>query len=242
MGHAMNDILVFASHGLPDDGQARRLRADVPPAEWQWISRLRRPEDRWRSLTGRALARRLLAERLGLAPAAVPLVKGANDKPVLAAVGNDPAAGPIAHWHFNIAHSGAEVLVAIGPNPLGVDVEQCPSTVDERLRQYVVGRQAGEAGSSPQDFCAEWVCREAILKACGLGLALEPGRLQLAAADDAGWRAAGGAPAVEGWRVRLLWQSPDHCAALCLSAADQTAWQLRRMNLDQWLESPSPCG
>ncbi len=239
----MNETLVIASHGLPDAGEAKRLQAELPAAEWQWISRLRRPEDRLRSLTGRALARRLLAERLGLAPAAVPLADGPAGKPMLAAAGEtrDASADDAATWCFNIAHSGTEVLVAVGPRPLGVDVEMCPDAVDEGLLRHVLGDAVRQTAHSPQSFCAEWVCREAILKACGLGLALDPADLCLAPADADGWRAASGAPPVEGLQVRLLWQSPIHCAALCLPADPPGAWRLRRARLSQWLESPGPC-
>ncbi|MER1967922.1 hypothetical protein [Castellaniella sp. GW247-6E4] len=228
----MIETLVIASHGLPDAGQARRLRHDLPPEEWQWIARLHQPADRLRSLAGRALARRLLATRLGLAPAEVRLVAGPHGKPALA---HSPP-----QWHFNIAHSGSQVLVALGPHPLGVDVETCPDTVDEALLLRVTGEPAGTAGAlvAPRAFCVEWVCREAVLKTCGLGLALEPGRLRLATAVG-GWRRVGGAPQAEGLHVRVLWQSPLHCAALCLpAAAAPPAWRLLRLNLDDWLESP----
>jgi len=240
----MAETLVIASHGLPDAGQAQRLRLDLPAGEWQWITRLRQPDDRLRSLAGRALARRLLAGRLGLAPAEVPLAAGPNGKPGLARSPEipprspgDDGGPPGSEWHFNIAHSGSMVLVAIGPQPLGVDVETCPAAVDAALLRLVTGEDANEALRDPQAFCAEWACREAVLKACGLGLAAEPARLRLAA-DDGGWRRASGVPEAEGLRVRMLWQSPEHCAALCLAPNSRDAWKLLRLDLADWLEDP----
>ncbi len=223
------------SQGLPDDAGAARLRRDLPEDEWRWITRLRRPDDRLRSLVGRALTRRLLGRRLGLAPAAVPLGAGPRGKPVLL--------GPA--WHFNIAHSGDLVLVGIGPGPLGVDVEHCLDRADPDLWRLVTGGPPpapapGRSGTAPDPhaLCAQWVRREAALKACGLGLTAEPGALRLADADEAGWAPVSGLPGTLGLWVRLLWTDPDHCAALCLPGAAPPAWALQRQPLPDWLDAP----
>ncbi|MHA3904196.1 4'-phosphopantetheinyl transferase family protein [Castellaniella sp. WN] len=222
------------SRGLPDEAGAARLRRDLPEAERRWIDRLRRPDDRLRSLIGRALARRLLGRRLDLAPENVPLRAGPRGKPMLA--GGDPGEPPSpgggapapgtthSAWHFNIAHSGDLVLVGVGPGPLGVDVEHCPDHVDADLWRLATGHPLPAPGGpgiapDPQAFCAQWVRREAILKTCGLGLAAGPGALRLAVAEATGWEPVSGRPEVEGLWVRLLWAFPDHCAALCLRGA-----------------------
>ncbi|HET8703603.1 hypothetical protein [Castellaniella sp.] len=201
------------SRGLPDEAGAARLRRDLPEAEWRWIGRLRRTDDRLRSLVGRALVRRLLGQRLGVPPDTVALRAGAYGKPALA--GGEPA------WHFNIAHSRDLVLVGVGPEPLGVDVEHCPGRVDADLWRLVTGRPLpgtppDETAADAQAFCAEWVRREAALKACGLGLATGPGALRLQPAAAAGWEAVSGLAEAEGLRVRLLRDSQDFCAAFCL--------------------------
>ncbi|WP_298014590.1 4'-phosphopantetheinyl transferase superfamily protein [uncultured Castellaniella sp.] len=233
---------IIALRGLPDEEQARRLRRDLPEAEWQWIARLRQPQDRLRSLLGRALARRLLAPRLDLAPARIPLTTGPHGKPLLAA---------LSGWHFSIAHSGDQVLAAVGPQALGVDVERCPERVDEALFRFATGREpgrtdpsrdgprdetAGTTVSDAQAFCAEWVRREAVLKACGLGLTIEPGTLRLRACGQ-GWHRVDGPPEVRGLHVRLLGSSPGYRAALCLPAP-RDDWQLTRLGLDAWLSDP----
>jgi 4'-phosphopantetheinyl transferase len=220
--------LVVASGGLPDARQASRLRRDLPAAEWQWITRLKQPEDRLRSLTGRSLARRLLARRLGGEPAGVRLTAGPRGKPALA--------DTHAAWQFNIAHSGDQVLVAIGPVPVGVDVECCPETVDAALWESVTGKPSHHA--SAQAFCAEWVRREAVLKACGTGLGQSPARLCLSDDGD-GWQRADGLPHAGTPRVRLLWESPAHCAALCLPAAAH-AWRLARLAPADWIDELPP--
>jgi|GEM_PF-1150429 len=235
---------LILSRGLPDEAGAARLRRDLPEAEWRWIARLRRPDDRLRSLVGRALARRLLGRRLGLAPDAILLGAGPGGKPMLAC--GDPGApsGPRPAWHFNIAHSGDLVLVGVGPGTLGVDVEHCPERVDADLWRQVTGLPlpapapgGSEAAPDPRAFCAQWVRREAVLKACGLGLAAEPGTLRLTDAVDGDWTPVSGRPEVEGLWVRLLWTSPAHCAALCLqgTAPPPDDWPLKTLALSDWI-------
>ncbi|MDY0309092.1 MAG: 4'-phosphopantetheinyl transferase superfamily protein [Castellaniella sp.] len=229
---------LILSQGLPDETGARRLRQDLPQAEWRWISRLRRPDDRLRSLVGRALIRRLLGQRLGLASAAIPLTTGPHGKPRLAVT-----PGPHSAWHFNIAHSGDLVLVGIGPGPLGVDVEHCPDCVDAGLWQQITGQppatqEASAPAPDPRTFCAQWVLREAVLKACGLGLSADPGSLRLTDADATGMMRVSGGPAIEGLQVCLLWSDPAHCAALCLpgTAPRPDAWSLEKWVVSDWID------
>ncbi|GAA0236622.1 hypothetical protein GCM10009125_26920 [Castellaniella daejeonensis] len=245
--NAATPYRLILSRGLPDDDGAARLRRDLPEAEWRWIARLRRPDDRLRSLVGRALARRLLGRRLDLAPEDVSLSAGPRGKPMLAGGRPGEPAGPDAGaraWHFNIAHSGDLVLVGVGPGPLGVDVEHCPERVDADLWRQVTGLPlpapapgGSEAAPDPRAFCAQWVRREAVLKACGLGLAAEPGTLRLTGAGDEGWTPVSGRPEVEGLWVRLLWASPAHCAALCLpeTAPRPEDWPLKTLALSDWI-------
>lgn len=238
---------IVALSGLPDEVQARRLRRDLPEAEWRWITRLRQPRDRLRSLLGRALARRLLAPHLDLMPDRVPLAAGPHGQPRLAV---PPGSAPA--WHVSIAHSGDQVLAAIGPQALGVDVEICPAEVDDALFRYATGRAQAPSGagegrradggehSSARDaqvFCAEWVCREAALKACGQGLLIDPARLRLHDRGQ-GWHRVDGPPGVQGLHVRLLWTSSAHCAALCLPTP-RDDWRLTRTDLDDWLDGPA---
>ena len=234
---------LILSRGLPDAAGVLRLRRDLPEAEWRWITRLRRHEDRLRSLVGRALVRRLLGRCLGLAPDAIPLAAEPRGKPVLAAGDPDTPSGSRHIGHFNIAHSGCPVLVGVGPGPLGVDVEHCPERVDADLWRQVTGLplpapRGSVAAPDPRMFCAQWVRREAVLKACGLGLAAEPGALRLADTADGEWTTVSGRPEVEGLWVRLLRSSPTHCAALCLraTASPPDDWPLKTLTLSDWLD------
>ncbi|MFT0531982.1 4'-phosphopantetheinyl transferase family protein [Castellaniella hirudinis] len=225
----MNPPFVLALDGLPDTALAQRLRQALPAAEWQWVQRLRRPDDRLRSLCGRAALRLLLAPRLGMPPTEIPLSAGPWGKPLLAAAPHVPPG-----WHFNIAHSAGQVLVAIGRQPLGVDVEACPTRVDPALYQLTTGESGGPANlpPDPQVFCREWVCREAILKAHGTGLARPMDTLRLHPGPG-GWQRVSGLPRANRLHVRLLWQSDAHCAALCLPVTE-TAWRLEHYTMSSW--------
>ncbi|WP_323011928.1 hypothetical protein [Castellaniella sp.] len=224
----MEPCFVLALSGLPDAALAARLCRVLPAAEWQWIQRLHRPEDRLRSLCGRAALRILLAPRLGLPTTSIPLCTGPWGKPMLAS----PAGTP-PDWHFNIAHSADQVLLAIGRQALGVDVEACPKQPDHALYRLVTGHapQSTEQAQNPLDFCRQWVCREAILKACGMGLNAPMGALRLHPSESGWWRVSG-LPAAEGLLVRQLWQSTAHCAALCLP--DTASWQLQQHDGTSW--------
>lgn len=221
----MNATLVVASHGLPDPAQARCLAQDLPAVEQQRLARLRQPEDRLRSLTARALLRRLLAQRLGTTAAQVPLSANSWGKPLLA--------GPAPAWHFNAAHGGERVLVALGPQPVGVDVEDCAAEADAALWEMATGTR--REGASPQAFCADWVQREAVLKACGCGLSQPPDSVRLLAGRD-GWRRVSDPARAAGLQVRLLWQSPEHCAALCLPD-DAPGWRLTHTTPAAWMDA-----
>lgn len=223
----MDTPLILALCGLPDASLTAQLRCVLPATEWQWIQRLQRPEDRLRSLCGRAALRILLAPRLGIPATDISLDTGPWGKPILASRDGTPP-----DWHFNIAHSKDQILVAIGRLALGVDVETCPKHVDHDLYRLVTG-QAPDPAQPPDalDFCRQWVCREAILKACGMGLSAPMDTLRLHP-GPAGWWRVSGLAAANGLSVRLLWQSTAHCAALCLS--DTSAWQVKRQRGADW--------
>ena len=236
--HTDTPYQLILSQGLPDAAAAARLRQDLPAAEWHWITRLRQPDDRLRSLTARALVRRLLGRRLGLSPAAIRLGTDPLGKPML--IDGPTARAPA--WQFNMAHSRDLVLVGIGPGSLGVDVEHRPAAVDNGLWQQVTGHRmptalAGRTDAAAQAFCAQWVRREAVLKACGLGLRIEPGTLHLADGDPMDWTCVTGLAAADALQVRLLWDSPAHCAALCLprTAARPGSWSLHTVELAAWI-------
>ncbi len=80
-------------------------------------ARLHHDDDRRRFVCARAALRRLVGETLGLEPAAVAFTTVGRGRPVLG--------GPAAHsgLHVSASHAGEHVVVALGTQPIGVDVE-----------------------------------------------------------------------------------------------------------------------
>lgn len=152
------------------------LAALLPAADRERAGRLRRAADRERTIAAWALARVLLGELLGEAPAAVAIERrcvrcGSSDhgKPVLA----DACAG----IHFSLAHSGPHVVVAVSrAAAVGVDVERVKPQMDYRplVRHTLTAGEAvafDAAGARPLDFLRTWVRKEAVTKAVGTGVA-----------------------------------------------------------------------
>lgn len=139
-------------------------------AERARMQRFVHDADARRFLVGRGHLRRVLGAQLGVAPAAVELVQGPHGK---LAVTPDLA--------FNVSHSGAVVLIAVGRGAdLGVDVEQIVApghATAARLDIVFSPREIAAHGALPAalrlaSFFHVWTSKEAILKAAGTGLAL----------------------------------------------------------------------
>jgi 4'-phosphopantetheinyl transferase len=150
------------------------LLDDVERARYD---RLRRPADRDRFLTAHALARLVLGRTLGRHPAALRLVaecrhcSGPHGKPML--VGRE--------LELSLTHAGARVGVAVATVPVGIDVEDLTVTrVDPALAAQVLAPAdlapwtalppAGQATA----LLRVWTQGEAVVKALGVGLDVDP--------------------------------------------------------------------
>jgi 4'-phosphopantetheinyl transferase len=170
-------------------------------------------EARARFVTARVLLRVLLAQLVGMPPSSLTITTrcprcGSTDqgRPELAAAGADVA--------FSLAHAGDRVAVALtAGRGVGVDVEQVlggeppPAAVaDACLAAAERGLYAALPGAARGRALATWWTRkEAVLKATGDGLAVEPSRVLVSAPDRPaallGWDAVAGPRA--GSAVRL---------------------------------------
>ncbi|MCP9800211.1 4'-phosphopantetheinyl transferase superfamily protein [Synechococcus sp. RedBA-s] len=141
--------------------------------EQQRLQRWRLPADQDRFLLGRGLLRLRLGQALGLDPTRLCFRLGPQGKPAL--VGLERQDTP----QFNLAHSGALVLLALHPErPVGVDVEQHRPGLNWQpiARRHLPSGtlEALEALPAEQQldgFLQHWCRLEAGLKATGLGLA-----------------------------------------------------------------------
>ena len=123
-----------------------------------------------RYVVTRALVRVVLADRLGVPPAALAISTTGRGKPVLTA--------PL---HFNVSHSGDLILLAVSADhAVGVDVERrreverVQALVDRWLtpaeREQVL-RIAASGLTVSEAFLRVWSLKEARLKALGVGIA-----------------------------------------------------------------------
>jgi 4'-phosphopantetheinyl transferase len=191
------------------------LAMGLTPDERQWAGKLAPGGPRERFIAGRGSLRRILGEQLGKAPAEVPLRTGPGGKPEL----DVPGAPAI---HFSLSHSGAVVLIATAPHPIGVDLEgprQLRHALEVAARSFARSElelvQRCPSGARPRRFLEIWTAKEAVLKASGAGL---PGLedVEVTPGPDGALAEADGAGAH--WAVRVFEPAPGYVGAAASSA------------------------
>lgn len=153
----------------PLDPEAHpRLVALLDGHERTRMDAFRRPVDRHRYLAAHALTRLVLAAHLGTAPSRIAMDRTCrcgeqHGKPRLAASPESPG--------FSLTHSGELVGVALGPDAVGLDVEQQRPLAVAGLADHVLSE--AERAAPPPDaatFLVTWTRKESLLKATGDGL------------------------------------------------------------------------
>jgi len=136
-----------------------------------------------RRVVARAVLRRLLGARLGLAPRCVPLTRQPWGKPVLAQTCAPPllrdrdAGHRSPAVHFSLSYTGDAALLALAQHPVGVDIEGViPDDMAQVARHvYTEEECARLRGAQPdQAFLDVWAAKEAVLKFLGTGFRIEP--------------------------------------------------------------------
>jgi len=158
--------------------------------------------------------RRLLASYLDCAESELRLERTERGKPRLTG----------AELQFNLSHTGSALLIGISRNtPLGVDIETSgrrTRPVLELARRWFAPSEAAALAALPKGrrqaaFLRLWTCKEAVLKAAGIGIGhgLHRAEFALSAAGEVtGLRAHGLQP--ETWNVQPLAPDDAHVAAL----------------------------
>jgi len=162
-------VWIVALDEMPSDEAAS---ADLTPDEIARADRLRFEADRHRFVASRLALRRILGGCLKTAPRAIVLVASPFVKPAL-----DPSVHG-TDIRFNVAHSGALALVAVGRAvEVGIDVERhrpMPE-LDALVSRFFSPRERAALAAVPASrraaaFFECWTLKEAYLKACGDGL------------------------------------------------------------------------
>ena len=151
-------------------------------------SRYRRSEDQLRGCLSNFLLRQAAAELLGSPPDDVQIVRicptchqvGDHGQPFAV------TAGKIARSiHLSATHGGSWVVVASSRDPVGVDVEPLSRVLEPTLDSlFLSPAEREKLRRSPIESHAiqrltTWVRKEAVLKATGYGLAVDPSSLTL---------------------------------------------------------------
>ncbi len=211
--------VVEAMRGLLDDDERRR--AD------RFVSAV----DRRRFAVGRGLLRTILGRYLDRPPETLRFVANAHGKPDL-----DPASGVDPALRFNLAHSGALILIGLARGrDLGVDIEKVrPDFGGEALaaRFFAPGEVAAlralPADAKTLAFFQGWTRKEAYIKAKGKGLAIPLDEFEVAI--DPGRPAALLSTHPDPldaarWSLVELATEAGYVAAACVEGAH---WTLRR--------------
>jgi 4'-phosphopantetheinyl transferase len=143
------------------------------------VGRLKRPQDRERSLEAHCAIRRLLAFQLGVDPRCLEFDATAAGKPFLAR--------PARNLEFNLSHSGRHGLIAVAlDRSVGVDIEVRRPISDPLgvAFQIATPREAKllkqlPTGQVHSAFFDLWTRKEAVLKALGRGFSIDPRELEV---------------------------------------------------------------
>lgn len=166
----MTDCTVWWANPLDTDERLRRL---LSPAESRRYDAFRRPADQRRFLTGRALAKTVLAARLDVPISEIEFDAGCPD----CAKQHGPPRLPGSGTELSISHSGDRVGLAVTAGaPVGLDVESRTRRAEESLLSYALNEtELAELDGLDEDeraaqFFIHWTRKEAIMKATGRGL------------------------------------------------------------------------
>lgn len=150
-----------------DDSEIDRLRATLAPEELRRAERFRVAAAGRRFIGARAALRMILGRATGAEPENLRILFSEHGKPHL------PDGGPF----FNASDSGDYVVVALTTAKVGVDIELVRTVRrhDRLARRVCTDRELEMLARAPEEerdalLLRLWTCKEAALKAVGIGL------------------------------------------------------------------------
>lgn len=135
-------------------------------------NRFRFVDDKRRFVVSRGVLRHLLGGQLAQAAEAIQFGYGDYGKPF-----TGQTCETNCRFHFNLSHSGELALCALSYRHVGVDIEQVKpiKRLESMMERCLSARELAEvraemSGDRARSFLQRWTCKEAYLKAIGLGL------------------------------------------------------------------------
>jgi 4'-phosphopantetheinyl transferase len=168
----MTQVLVARA---PDRPEALGRALDVlTDEERERVGRFRRAADAASFAGGRALVRLALAQLVGATPRE--LVFDTWCEIHASPHGKPRLVEPAADLDFSLSRAGPRLLLAVSAAAVGVDVERRDRDVEAGVARiaFADDERAELEDASPDAFLACWTCKEAVLKALGHGLAVDP--------------------------------------------------------------------
>lgn len=166
------EIVIFPLDS--DDQKRRALFGLLTDDEAQRAARYRFDKHRNRFITGRGSIREILADRGNCSPRAIVFALNDYGKPSL----DQPE--PMRHMQFNASSSEATGAIAISNGiPLGLDIERIKPdgcrdydaiVKNEFARDEYLWYRRHAGSERVRIFFEMWTCKEAYLKALGIGL------------------------------------------------------------------------
>lgn len=165
--------------------EVARLITCLSDDERARAERFKFDEPRARFVACRSALRRVLAACLGIGAAELNFAYGSYGKPELAATHQ-------SNIQFSVSHSGTLGLIALTLDaPVGVDIEECNRSVKmiRLAERFFAESETDELVNLPLDkqrsgFYRGWTCKEAYMKATGLGMSMPLSSFRVAIDPD----------------------------------------------------------
>jgi 4'-phosphopantetheinyl transferase len=198
-----------------------RLRAWLSRDELKRAAGFHFDRDRSRYIVTHGAVRAILAERLGLSPQQVAFEVGPHGKPRLSAEGPSPG--------FNLSHSDGIALCAVtGGVEVGVDIEALRVVPDAEAiaRRHFSAREVEDwlrlsTSERPDGFLRLWSCKEAWIKACGMGLSMPLDLSEISVSRDSArlHSVHGSQLEASRWTLRSFDPAPGYVGAVCVEVS-----------------------
>jgi len=190
--------------------------------------KIMRREDYAEFITAHGVLRHILSRYCGVRAVDLRFLRGATGKPFI-----ERSISLGIYPHFNMAHSAGRMLLAIhGSGDVGIDLECEQDSLDPVTiaARYLTKAELKEILASPDRkrravFLRSWVAKEAVLKACGVGLGYSLDRVELCWASHGNSAAATLLDSAHGetdWTVCLLTCEPGWHAAVAARSGQWT--------------------